>query len=103
MKGIVGRESEIRELQERYSSERAQFIAVYGRRRVGKTFLIDQALAGQITFRHAGLSPIDNKQKKNLMKEQLKSFYYSLLSHGMKKSKCPTSWLINCNGNKSIA
>ena len=35
MKGIVGREAEIRELQERYSSDRAQFVAVYGRRRVG--------------------------------------------------------------------
>jgi len=93
MKGIVGREAEIRELQERYLSDRAQFVAIYGRRRVGKTFLIDQAFAGQITFRHAGLSPVDNKQKKNQMKEQLKSFYYSLLSHGMKKSKCPTSWL----------
>lgn len=41
MKGIVGREAEIRELQERYSSDRPQFVAVYGRRRVGKTFLID--------------------------------------------------------------
>ena len=88
MKSIIGREAEIRELQERYSSDRPQFVAIYGRRRVGKTFLIDQVLAGQITFRHAGLSPVDNKQKKNLMKEQLKSFYYSLLSHGMKKSKC---------------
>ena len=29
MKGIVGREAEIRELQERYSSDRAQFVAVY--------------------------------------------------------------------------
>jgi len=27
------------------------------------------------------------------MKEQLKAFYYSLLRQGMKKSKCPTSWL----------
>jgi AAA+ ATPase superfamily predicted ATPase len=38
MKGIVGREAEIRELQERYSSDRAQFVAVYGRRRVGVHF-----------------------------------------------------------------
>lgn len=30
MKGIVGREAEIRELQERYSSDRAQFVAVMG-------------------------------------------------------------------------
>ncbi len=29
MKSIIGREAEIRELQERYSSDRAQFVAVY--------------------------------------------------------------------------
>lgn len=93
MVNIVGRESEIRELHERYSNRSPQFVAVYGRRRVGKTFLIDEALKGHITFRHAGLSPLENKQKKNLLKEQLKSFYFSLVSQGMKKSKCPTSWL----------
>ena len=36
MKGIVGREAEIRELQERYSSDRAQFVAVYGRESWGQ-------------------------------------------------------------------
>lgn len=96
MVNIIGRESEIRELQERYSSSTPQFIAVYGRRRVGKTFLIDEALKGHLTFRHAGLSPLEyekQKVKKNQLKDQLKSFYFSLLRQGMKKSKCPTSWL----------
>ncbi len=93
MKNIIGREKEIKEILERYRSNTAQFVSVYGRRRVGKTFLIDEALKGCITFRHAGLSPVDNRQKKNLMKEQLKSFYYALMAQGMKKSKCPTSWL----------
>lgn len=93
MNNIIGREKEIKELLERYRSNTAQFVSVFGRRRVGKTFLIDETLKGHITFRHAGLSPVDNKLKKNLMKKQLKSFYYSLLAQGMKKSKCPTSWL----------
>lgn len=96
MVNIIGRESEIRELQERYSSSIPEFVAVYGRRRVGKTFLIDEALKGHITFRHAGLSPLEyqkQKTKKNLLKDQLKSFYFSLLRQGMKKSKCPVSWL----------
>lgn len=92
MKNIIGREKEISELNKLYDSSLPQFVAVYGRRRVGKTFLIDQTFKNRITFRHAGLSPIDYQQK-NLMKEQLKSFYYSLISQGMKKSKCPTSWL----------
>ena len=43
-----------------------------GARRLCKTFLVDQALRGKITFRHAGLSPVDEAGKKNLMPEQLK-------------------------------
>ena len=93
MNNIIGREKEIRELNRLYNSAIPQFVAVYGRRRVGKTFLVDQTLKDRITFRHAGLSPVDYQQKKNFMKEQLKSFYFSLIRHGMKKSHCPTSWL----------
>ena len=39
---IIGREREQQILEERLSSGRAEFIAVYGRRRVGKTFLIKE-------------------------------------------------------------
>ncbi len=41
---IVGRREEIAELNKLYYSDRPEFVAVYGRRRVGKTFLIKQAL-----------------------------------------------------------
>ena len=90
---MIGREKEIQELNERYDSGRAEFIAVYGRRRVGKTYLVDETMKDKITFRHAGLSPVDEQNRKNGLKEQLKYFYLSLQLHGMKKSKCPTSWL----------
>lgn len=93
MATIIGRNKEIAELNELYESNQAQLVAIYGRRRVGKTFLVDEALKGKITFRHAGLSPADDRGKKNMLKEQLKHFYNSLLLHGMKKSKCPSSWL----------
>ncbi|MBN1669473.1 MAG: ATP-binding protein [Kiritimatiellae bacterium] len=39
---IVGREREIDALRDRDSRQAAQFVAVYGRRRVGKTFLITE-------------------------------------------------------------
>ena len=90
---MIGREEEIREMNERYDSGRPEFIAVYGRRRVGKTYLIDEALKDRITFRHAGLSPVDEQNHKNGLKEQLRHFYLSLQLQGMKKSKCPSSWL----------
>ncbi len=41
---IIGRKDEISEIKRLYSSKMPLFLAVYGRRRVGKTFLIDEAL-----------------------------------------------------------
>ena len=58
---MIGRKEEIEELIERYESKEAEFVAVYGRRRVGKTYLVDEVLGDSITFRHAGLSPIESK------------------------------------------
>ena len=47
MKGnIIGREIEIELLSRIYSSGQAEFVAVYGRRRVGKTFLIREYFEG---------------------------------------------------------
>jgi hypothetical protein len=39
------------------------------------------------------LSPVEKESKKNSLKEQLKHFYYSLQTYGLKKKKCPTSWM----------
>ena len=52
MTHLIGREKEMQELVSLYNSDKAEFVAVYGRRRVGKTFLVDEALKGKITFRH---------------------------------------------------
>ena len=43
---IIGREKEIAKLNELYHSGDAELIALYGRRRVGKTFLIDEVSMG---------------------------------------------------------
>ena len=37
---MVGRSKEIKELNRLYESDESEFIAVYGRRRVGKTYLV---------------------------------------------------------------
>ena len=47
---IVGRENEITFLKNCYESDKSEFIAVYGRRRVGKTFLIKELYEALITF-----------------------------------------------------
>ena len=93
MSKIIGRKNEQEELERLYHSGRPEFVAVYGRRRVGKTFLIKQALKGRITFQHTGVSPVDQEGEKNLMRTQLESFYYTLLSHGLEGCAKPKSWL----------
>lgn len=39
---IIGREQEIEKLENYISSRKSEFIAIYGRRRVGKTFLVKE-------------------------------------------------------------
>ena len=93
MKTIIGRKRELKELETLLQSGKAEFVAVYGRRRVGKTFLVDEALKDRITFRHAGLSPVDEQGNANNLKRQLQHFYQSLLLQGMHRSHCPKNWL----------
>lgn len=93
---LIGREKEIKKLNELYHSEDAELIALYGRRRVGKTYLIDEVFRDRLNFRHAGLSPIDSEKdnvKAHLMKDQLTHFFRSLTIQGYKGKKTPESWL----------
>ena len=39
---IIGRKEEQKTLQDCYESNKPEFVAVYGRRRIGKTFLVKQ-------------------------------------------------------------
>ena len=70
---MIGREKEVKDLARLYNRNRADLVAIYGRRRVGKTFLVDETFGPQITFRHAGLSPAD-QQTKGMLGAQLKLF-----------------------------
>ncbi|MDO4961498.1 MAG: ATP-binding protein [Eubacteriales bacterium] len=92
---MIGRKNEIEELNDIYCSNRAQLVAIYGRRRVGKTFLVDNAFEGRITFQHAGLSPVEALKGTSTspLKAQLQHFFNSLILYGMEKCDCPTNWL----------
>lgn len=89
---MVGRTKEIKELEKLYSSGRAELVAVYGRRRVGKTYLVDETFGDRLTFRHAGLSP-EGGETKGLLREQLAQFAHSLELFGMKEPGVPSSWM----------
>ena len=41
---IVGREIEIEKLENYIASRKSEFIAIYGKRRVGKTFLVKELI-----------------------------------------------------------
>ena len=92
MSKIIGRKKEIEELEELYNSDKAEFVAIYGRRRVGKTFLVKEVFQNRLSVYHSGLSPYD-KERKITMRDQLEAFYASLMRYGMEESHCPKSWM----------
>lgn len=92
MENIIGRKTEIEELNTLYHSKKAEFVAVYGRRRVGKTYLIKELFRDKMAFYHTGMSPIDSAGN-NQLQDQLKSFHNSLLRYGMEDEKQPETWL----------
>ena len=89
---IIGRKAERDELERIYNSDGSKFVAVYGRRRVGKTFLLKEHFKDRLTFWHTGLSPY-GRDKKYLLRDQLQAFYYSLQDYGLEGATCPKSWL----------
>ncbi len=93
MSKIVGRKKEIEEFERLYNSGKPEFVAVYGRRRVGKTFLVKQVFKDRLTFQHSGVSPVDAANDKNRMKTQLESFYYDLLEGGLEGFRMPKTWI----------
>ena len=77
---MVGREKEQRRLRELADSGEAEFVAVYGRRRVGKTYLVRETFDGDFTFCHSGMARVG-------MAKQLQAFRSSLKEWG--DEKCP--------------
>lgn len=82
---FVGREKELQLLREYIGSPQSEFIAVYGRRRVGKTFLIQKVVGDGCAFYAAGMNGVS-------MRMQLSNFMQGI------SKKCPDvhlakSWL----------
>ena len=69
MKKLIGREREIKELERCLASEQSEFVIVYGRRRVGKTFLVDEFFHGKYDFSYVGGHKLSiKKQLRNFAK-----------------------------------
>jgi AAA+ ATPase superfamily predicted ATPase len=55
---VIGRKKEIQILDEKFRSARSEFIAIYGRRRIGKTYLVRHVFHDKFTFRFTGLAHV---------------------------------------------
>ena len=95
---IIGRERERADLEHLIASDKSEFVAVYGRRRIGKTFLIRETCRYQFAFEHTGLKntlPDENGHDvavKDATKRQLSEFAVSLRRHGRVKKSVPKDW-----------
>ena len=52
---LVGRKKEIDTLEKAYKSDESEFVAVYGRRRIGKTYLVREIFGNKFTFQYTGI------------------------------------------------
>ena len=89
---MIGRKKEIEELNRIYDRDSSELVAIYGRRRIGKTYLVNETFKDRITFRHTGLSPV-GLENAGALKAQLNHFYISLQLHGLKARKRPKDWM----------
>lgn len=82
---LIGREKEKADLLRLLEKEESQFCVVYGRRRVGKTYLIRESFNYQFTFQYTGIAKVTNRQ-------QLRSFRDALQAAGMARCALPKDW-----------
>ena len=82
---IIGREREQKILRECVDSGRPEFVAVYGRRRIGKTYLVRNFFKGKFDFYMTG-------SFNATIKEQLGDFHHQLEEYSGRKWPVATSW-----------
>ena len=85
---LVGRNREIEIMNEMLSSNSSELIAIFGRRRVGKTFLVREVYKKQMAFELTGLY-------KGSHRDQLQNFHNQLRfsSKRFENTKIPGNWI----------
>ncbi len=84
---VAGREVEIKKMQNLLENTQSEFLAVYGRRRIGKTYLIREIFKPNIVFECSGLHQKDTNQ-------QLENFWLTLIENKKSpKPELPKTWL----------
>jgi hypothetical protein len=83
---IIGREKETAEFEKYVKSGKPEFIAVYGRRRVGKTFLINQLFNGRMAFSMTGVL-------EGNFDEEIDAFLDAMDLYGLEIKERPATWM----------
>lgn len=93
---IVAREMEKAVFERLLNEKTAQMLAVYGRRRTGKTFLVREYFDDHFVFKHTAVSPMELRERdKNgelLYRVQLNEFAASLRKYGNKDVSSISDW-----------
>ena len=84
---IIGRKAELKELKKLSVSSKPEFLAIYGRRRIGKTYLIKTFFNGEFDFYITGTNNVP-------LKQQLRSFHRALRQYSPEdvEYKVPEDW-----------
>lgn len=82
---MIGRRKELDDLAEYCQSGKAELVCVYGRRRVGKTYLMENAFGGEFAFSATG-----SEDKRG--RTQLKVFHSALREFGCRERAVPSDW-----------
>jgi AAA+ ATPase superfamily predicted ATPase len=74
MDKIIGRKAEVKQVLECFESDKSELVSVYGRRRVGKTFLIKRCFNEEFDFWFTGIYKATRVQHltqfQNVLKEK---------------------------------
>lgn len=69
-----------------YESDESKFVAIFGRRRIGKTYLVREVFHDKFAFSYSGIANASTK-------EQLQRFYLTLKDYGYHDGSYPTNWI----------
>jgi len=94
---MVGRKEELKYFKSLLNEEESQFVAVFGRRRIGKTYLIRESFEYKFTFEHTGISNVTTDASCQ-RQAQLDKFLESLNRYGYFNDEKITNWnqAFNC-------
>lgn len=74
MDKLIGRDKEHAELERCLNSDRSELVIVYGRRRIGKTFLIEEFFDRKFDFKYVGAHGMTTRRQLNNFLNVLNSY-----------------------------